>query len=352
MDKKIEIGNDVISDKSRTYIVAEMSGNHNMDINRAKEIIRQSKLAGADAVKIQTYTADTITLDCDNEYFQIKHGTLWDGETLYGLYQKAYTPWEWQKELFDYANKVGITLFSSPFDITAVDFLEEIGAPAYKVASFEINDIPLLKRIAKTGKPIIIATGVADLSDIELAIKTCSEQGNDQIILLKCTSAYPTPYDEVNLNMMKSLKDIFGCMIGVSDHTFGSVVPILSVAMGGKMIEKHVTLKREDGGVDSQFSMEMKEFEEMCKLVRNAELAMGDSKYYLTNSQMIEKHFARSLFVSENIKAGERITEKNIKSVRPNDGMHTRFYEDVIGKVVRCDLTKGTPLKWDYLEGE
>ena len=350
MRQEIKIGNKVISNSSHTYIVAEMSGNHNMDFGRAKEIIYRAHKAGADAVKIQTYTADTITLDCDNEYFQIKHGTLWDGDTLYSLYQKAYTPWEWQKELFEYAHKIGIELFSSPFDLSAVDFLENIGMPAYKVASFEINDIQLLRKIAKTGKPIIMATGIAELADIEQALKTCIEAGNDQVILLKCTSAYPTPYDEVNINMLKTLRETFGCLVGISDHTFGATVPILSVAMGGKMIEKHVTLKRSDGGTDSEFSMEMEEFEEMCKQVRMAEQAMGTSRYYLTDSQKMERHFSRSLFIADDIKTAKIITKNNVRSVRPADGMHTMYFEDIVGKKVNRKLIKGTPMMWKFID--
>ena len=350
MKKNIKIGNKIISETSPVYIVAEMSGNHNMDFNRAKEIIYRSKCAGADAVKIQTYTANTITLDCDNEYFQIKHGTLWDGDTLHSLYKKAYTPWEWQDDLYKYAHEVGIELFSSPFDQSAVDFLEDIGVPAYKVASFEINDIPLLQKIAKTGKPIIIATGIAELADIELAINTCIKEGNDQIILLKCTSASPTPYDEVNIKMLNTLKETFDCIVGVSDHTFGSVVPILSVGMGGKMIEKHVTIKRSDGGTDAEFSMEMQEFEDMCKQIRMAEQAMGTGRYYLTESQKMERHFSRSLFISEDVKKGEVLTEKNIRSVRPSNGMHTKYYWNIIGQKVNQDIKKGTPMEWKYID--
>ena len=349
MEKSIKIGSRMISENSPCYIVAEMSGNHNMDFERAKEIIYRAYKAGADAVKIQTYTADTITLDCDNEYFQIKHGTLWDGDTLYSLYEKAYTPWEWQQELFTYAQKLGIELFSSPFDSSAVDFLENIGVQAYKVASFEINDIPLLRKIARTGKPIILATGIAELADIERAVKTCADEGNEQIILLKCTSAYPTPYDEVNINMLKTLRNTFGCLVGISDHTFGSTVPILSVGMGGRMIEKHVTLKRADGGTDSQFSMEMEEFEDMCKQVRIAEQAMGTKTYYLTNSQKMERHFSRSLFVAQDMELGDIITEKNVRSVRPADGMHTMYYDDILGKKVNQKLKKGTPMEWKYI---
>lgn len=349
MKQSIKIGSKLISENSPCYIVAEMSGNHNMDFERAKEIIYRAYKAGADAVKIQTYTADTITLDCDNEYFQIKHGTLWDGDTLYSLYQKAYTPWEWQQELFTYAQKLGIELFSSPFDSSAVNFLETIGVQAYKVASFEINDIPLLRKIARTGKPIILATGIAELADIERAVRTCATEGNEQIILLKCTSAYPTPYDEVNINMLKTLRDTFGCIVGISDHTFGSTVPILSIGMGGKMIEKHVTLKRTDGGTDSQFSMEMEEFEDMCKQVRIAEQAMGTKTYHLTNSQKMERHFSRSLFVAEDMELGDIITEKNVRSVRPADGMHTMYYDDILGKKVNQKLKKGTPMDWKYI---
>lgn len=349
LSEKIKIGDKYISNADRCYIVAEMSGNHNQSFERAKEIILKAKEAGADAVKIQTYTADTITIDCDNEYFQINHGTLWDGDTLYRLYGKAYTPWEWQKDLYEYAHSIGIELFSSPFDLTAVDFLEDIGVPAYKVASFEVNDIPLLRKIARTGKPIIMATGVSYMEDIELAIQTCLEEGNNQIILLKCTSAYPTPYEEVNLKMLDTLRDKFGCIVGISDHTFGATVPVLSIGLGGRMIEKHVTLKREDGGVDADFSMSMDEFADMCKQVRMAEAAMGTGECYLTEAQLNERHFSRSLFVVEDIKKGEIITEKNVRSIRPADGMHTKYYDDILGKAVSEDLKKGTPMDWKYI---
>ncbi len=352
MRKEIKIGNSIIGVNSPAYIVAEMSANHNFDFDRAKGIIAAAADAGANAVKIQTYTADTITIDCDNKYFQINQGTLWDGTTLHKLYQTAYTPWEWQKDLKEYANSLGLDLFSSPFDMTAVDFLEELDMPAYKIASFEINDIPFIRKIARIGKPVIIATGVAYMADIELAVRTCLEEGNDQVILLKCTSAYPTPYDAVNLKTIPNMAETFDCITGISDHTMGDTVAVAATALGAKVIEKHMTLKRSDGGADSQFSMEASEFKDMCQRIRIAEQALGHVCYDLTNSQIREREHSRSLFVVEDIAAGEKLTSKNIRSIRPGFGMHTKHYEEVLGRVAAVDLKKGTPLSWDCIANE
>lgn len=349
MRKEITIGNRTISATSPTYIIAEMSANHNMDYNRALKIIDAAAEAGADAVKIQTYTADTITLDCDNEYFQINQGTLWDGTTLHKLYQTAYTPWEWQKGLKEYAESKGMALFSSPFDLTSVDFLEELDMPAYKVASFEINDIPFIRKIAKLGKPIIMSTGIAHLSDIDLAVRTCLEEGNDQVILLKCTSAYPAPYEDMNLKTIQSLAETFDCVAGLSDHSMGWAVDVAAVALGAKVIEKHLTLKREDGGPDSEFSMEAEEFKQMCEQIRIAEKAIGKVTYSLSDMQVAERDFGRSLFVVKDMKAGEMFTPDNIKSIRPSFGMHTKHYEEVIGKCAVSDIKKGTPMDWKYI---
>lgn len=280
MNKEIQIGNRIISENSPVYIIAEMSANHNMDFNRAKAIIKAAAEAGADAIKIQTYTPDTITIDCDDDIFKTQ-SKIWEGMSLYKLYQMAYTPWEWQSQLQEYAQKLGLDFFSSPFDFTAVDFLEKLNVPAYKVASFEINDIPLIKKIAGTGKPIIISTGIAYLEDIDLALRACNEMGNNDVVLLKCVSAYPAPYEEMNLKVISNMSQTFGCIAGLSDHTLGAETSIASVALGGKVIEKHLTLRRSDGGPDAVFSMEPEEFKQMVEQVRNVEKALGRVTYKL-----------------------------------------------------------------------
>lgn len=350
MNREIKIGRHTISKDAPTYIVAEMSANHNMDYNRALAIIDAAADAGADAVKIQTYTADTITLDCDNQYFQIHQGTLWDGTTLHKLYQTAYTPWEWQADLKKYAESKGLDLFSSPFDLTAVDFLEKIDMPAYKVASFEINDIPFIRKIARTGKPVIISTGIAYLSDIDLAVRTCLEEGNDQVILLKCTSAYPSPYEDMNLKTIPSLAETFDCIAGLSDHSMGYAVDVAAVALGAKVIEKHMTLKRADGGPDSAFSMEAQEFKEMCTQIRIAEKALGKVTYGLSEMQKNERDFGRSLFIVKDMRAGEAFTPENVRSIRPSFGMHTKHYEEILGKRAVKDIQKGTPMDWALVD--
>ena len=282
------IGEHEISTDSPVYIVAEMSANHNMDFERAKEIIKAAAEAGADAIKIQTYTPDTITIDCKDECFRTQ-SKLWEGMTLYDLYQKAYTPWEWQEDLKEYAESLGIDFFSSPFDITAVDFLEKLNVIAYKIASFEINDIPLIRKVASTGKPIIISTGIAYLEDIELAIRTCREQGNNNIVLLKCLSAYPAPFEEMNLRVIPNLGETFGCEVGLSDPSLGSETAIVAVTLGARMVEKHLTLSREDGGADAAFSMEPDEFALMVKQIRNVEKALGKVTYQLTPKQVEQR---------------------------------------------------------------
>lgn len=350
MNREIRLGNHVISENSPAFIVAEMSANHNMDYDRAVAIIRAAKEAGADAVKIQTYTADTITLDCDDDCFQITQGTLWDGTTLHKLYEKAYTPWEWQGKLREAALEMGLEFFSSPFDGSSVDFLEELGVPAYKVASFEITDIPLIKKIAQKGKPVILATGVAELSDIELAMRTCAEAGNEDVILLKCTSAYPTPYEDVNLRTLSSMRDTFDCVVGLSDHTMGSAVAGAAVALGARMVEKHLTLSRADGGADSAFSMEPAEFKEMVDNIRKIEAALGKVTYSLTPAQKKEREHSRSLFVARDMKAGEVFTPENLRSVRPANGLHTMYYEEILGKKISRDAKLGTPMSWELVD--
>ncbi|BDR75918.1 pseudaminic acid synthase [Clostridium tetani] len=350
MNKEIYINNRKISEEEPTFIIAEISANHLMNYDRAVKIMIAAKEAGADAVKLQTYTPDTITIDCNNEEFLATPGSPWEGMNLYQLYKTAYTPWEWQPKLMEIAKELDIICFSSPFDFTAVDFMEKIDMPAYKVASFEINDIPLIKKIAGKGKPIIISTGIAYMNEIEEAIKVCKEKGNDNIILLKCTSAYPAPYEDINLKTITNMKETFGCITGLSDHTLGDAVAIASVAVGAKVIEKHLTLKRDDGGPDATFSMEPEEFANMVKNIRTVEKAMGKVVYELTEKQKNSRGRSRSLYVVDNIKKGEAFTSENIRSIRPGYGLHTRYYEGILGKKARYNLKKGTALKWEYID--
>ena len=350
MNQEIKIGNRIISKDSPTFIIAEMSANHNQDYNRAIEIVHAAAEAGADAIKLQTYTADTITLNSDAPQFQITQGTIWDGTTLYKLYQEAYTPWEWQPAIMEEAKKFGMECFSSPFDFTAVDFMQKLDMPAYKIASYEINDIPLIKRSAKTGRPIIISTGIAHLEDIERALAACKEVGNEDVILLKCVSAYPTPYEEINLRQIETLRNTFGCIMGLSDHTMGSTVAAGSIACGVKVIEKHFTLRRADGGPDGSFSMEPQEFADMVKSIRIMEKALGSSTYKLTPTQEIEHEGSHSLYVVKDVKKGEALTEDNVRSIRPGDGLHTMYYEEILGKKAKQDIAFGTPLAWSLFE--
>lgn len=349
MNRQVTINNHVIG-LNRTYVIAEMSGNHNMDFNRAVKIMKAAKDAGADAIKIQTYTADTMTLNCDNDYFQITQGTLWDGRTLYNLYKEAYTPWEWQPELKKIADKIEIDFFSTPFDPTSVDFLEKLCVPAYKIASFEITDIPLIKKVASLGKPVIISTGIATLADIELALDTCKKVGNEDVILLKCCSAYPTPYEDINLQTMVSMAETFDCITGLSDHTIGGTVAGASVALGGKVVEKHLTLSRADGGVDAAFSMEPDEFKEMVSNIRIVEKALGKVTYELGDKQIAEREHSRSLFIAQDMKAGDVFTPENLRSVRPGFGLHTKYYETLLGKQASRDVSMGTPVDWSLVK--
>lgn len=348
MKKEIMIGNTRVSNRGRTFIVAEMSANHNMDFERAKAIIKAAAESGADAIKIQTYTPDTITIDSDKPAFRTNG--IWEGRTLYELYGKAYTPWEWQAELQQYAHECGIEFFSSPFDLTAIDFLEALNVPVYKVASFEINDIPFIRKIARTGKPIIISTGIAYLEDIDLAIRTCLDAGNDNVILLKCISAYPAPYDNMNLKVIPNMAETFDCICGLSDHSMGTEIAVAAVALGAKVIEKHFTLNRADGGEDSKFSMEPHEFKDMVSQIRNVEKALGTTTYMLNDEQIDSRIYSRSLFVVEDIKKGEIFTVNNVKSIRPGIGMHTKYWDDIIGKRARIDIDKGTPMEWNLVE--
>ncbi|HUS51432.1 MAG TPA: pseudaminic acid synthase [Candidatus Paceibacterota bacterium] len=346
---KFKIKNKKIGGNNPVFIIAEMSANHLQKFDNAVKLIKVAKEAGADAVKLQTYTPDTITIDCNNEYFQIKQGTLWDGQTLYQLYKKAYTPWEWQPKLKEIAEDEGLICFSSVFDKTAVDFLEKMNVPAYKIASFEITDIPLIEYVASKGKPIIISTGIATLSDIEEAVNACKRMGNEQIALLKCVSAYPTPLEDVNLRTIPNLADTFKTVVGLSDHTLGISVPIASVALGVCIIEKHLTLDRKLGGPDAAFSLEPDEFKAMVKSVREVEKALGKVSYELTEKIKKSHEFSRSLFVVKDMRAGETFTEKNIRSIRPGYGLHPKYYDVILGKKVKTDIKKGSPLTWELI---
>ncbi|WPY99720.1 pseudaminic acid synthase [Christiangramia sp. OXR-203] len=344
----MKIKNFNIDHKSPVFIIAELSANHNGSLNTAIETIRAAKRAGADAIKLQTYTADTMTLDVHKPDFMLSQGTIWDGKYLHDLYKEAYTPWEWHKRLFEVAEEEDLICFSSPFDSTAVELLEELNVPAYKIASFEITDIPLIELVASKGKPVIISTGIADSKDIELALDACKRRGNDQIILLKCTSSYPAPIEEANMIMVKDLAQRYNVLSGLSDHTMGSTVPIVSTVMGAKVIEKHFILDKSIGGPDASFSMDEKEFTEMVKGVREAEKAIGKVDYSLTEKQKKGREFSRSLYVAEDIAKGEKITEKNIRAIRPGYGLHPKYYSDILGKSVMEDLEKGTALSLNH----
>jgi pseudaminic acid synthase len=348
MKKRINILPENKSDS--VLIIAELSANHNQDFNVAVKTIRAMKVAGADAVKLQTYTPDTITLDCRNEYFQIKHDTIWDGKILYDLYKEAYTPWEWQPKLKKVAEEEGLIFFSSPFDKSAVDFLEKMDVPAYKVASLEITDIPLIEYIASKGKPIIISTGIATLDDINEAVNACRKTGNNKIALLKCTSAYPAPYEEANLLMIPDLTKRFNVIAGLSDHTLGLAVPIAAVALGAKIIEKHFILDKKIGGPDAEFSMEPKEFKMMVEEIRKVEKAIGEVNYELTEKMKKSREFSRSLFVVKDVEEGETVTEENVKSIRPGYGLHPKYYNEVLGKKFKSTVKKGTPLSREILK--
>lgn len=341
---ELDIGGFKINQKSRVFIIAEISANHGQDIDIALRSIEAAAKTGADAVKLQTYTPDTITLNCDNEFFRIKHGTIWDGRTLYDLYKEAHTPWSWHKRLIDKAKSLGMICFSSPFDHTAVDFLEELEVPAYKIASFEITDIPLISYVASQGKPVIISTGIANEADIKLALEACLAEGNQQVCLLKCTSSYPAPVEESNLRMIKDFNHRFGVITGLSDHTLGITVPVVSVALGAKIIEKHFILDKSMGGPDASFSLDFSEFSTMVRAVREAESSLGEISYTPTEKMKSGRKFSRSLFISKAIKKGEIFNEKNIRSVRPGDGLPPVYYKDIVGKSASQDLIAGQPL--------
>lgn len=335
---------------NRIEIIAEISANHGHDINIAKQTIKAAKESGADVVKIQTYTADTLTLDCDNDYFKIAHGTVWDGNTLYKLYQEAYTPWEWHEELFSYAKEIGIEIFSTPFDNTAVDLLEKLGVGRYKIASPEITDIPLIEYVASKGKPIIISIGMATLNEIEEAVDACRRKDNNYITLLQCVSQYPAKPEDSNLLIMQDLKERFKVKVGLSDHSMGHEVAIVATALQCFMIEKHFIMDRDIGGPDATFSMDSKEFKKMVSEIRKTESILGQVNYEIDGKKEKSREFVRSLFVVEDVKANEKITRDNVRSIRPGFGIKPKYFEEILGKEFLVDVKRGTPLIWEMID--
>jgi len=348
----MKIGSRKIDKENSALIIAELSANHNGSLDLAKKTIQAARKAGADAIKLQTYTADTITLDCRKEDFKLKQGTIWDGKYLYDLYKEAYTPWEWHEELFKTAAEEGLICFSSPFDFSAVDFLEKLETPAYKIASFEITDIPLIEYVASKMKPVIISTGIARSEDIQLALETCRNAGNNDLILLKCTSSYPAPFDEANLLLIPEFEKRFGVISGLSDHTLGYISPIVAITLGAKVIEKHFILDHSIGGPDASFSLDQKEFGEMVNAVRQAEASLGEITYALTDKQIKGREFSRSLYVTKDIKKGEKFSHENIRSIRPGFGISPKFFNQIIGSIATQDIERGESLQWKYIEME
>jgi pseudaminic acid synthase len=344
----MKIHNRTVSNKSKPYIIAELSANHNGSINRAFESIKAAKDAGADAVKIQTYTADTMTIDCNLDDFKIKGG-FWNGRKLYELYKEAGTPYEWHKPLFDYAKEVGITIFSTPFDETAVDLLEELNTPAYKISSFEMVDLPLVKYVAQTGKPIIISTGMASLKEIEEVVQVAKENGCQDLVLLHCISSYPAPEEQSNLRTIPDLAERFGVLSGLSDHTLGTTVATTSVALGACVIEKHFTLSRADKGPDSGFSLEPSELKQLCKDTKIAWQSLGKAGYEIKGAEEGNTKFRRSIYAVKDIKRGERLTAENIKRIRPGLGLKPKYYKQVLGKVAKYDIKYGTPVSFNLI---
>lgn len=349
MRSAIEIGGRLIGPRQPCWIVAEISANHNQQFDRAVQLIRAAADAGADAIKLQTYTADTLTLDSDQQHFRIGDTGPWAGRSLHELYREAYTPWEWHEGLFRAANDAGLACFSTPFDATAIELLERLDTPVYKVASFELVDIPLLKRIAATGRPVIASTGMATEDEIREAVTTLRENGAGELVLLKCTSAYPADPRHMNLRTIPDLAERFDVLSGLSDHTMGSTVALAAVTLGACLLEKHFTLRRADGGPDSSFSMEPGEFATMVREIRQVESALGRVSYERTADESLNLTFRRSLFAIEDIDAGERFTTGNIRSIRPSHGLHPRHYDAVLGSRAACRIARGTPLSWDLI---
>ena len=348
MSHGFSIGRFRVDDDAPCFIIAELSANHGHDLKRALALVDAAKDAGADAVKLQTYTADTITIDCDSPTFRIKSGTIWDGRTLHSLYREAYTPWEWHEEIKNRANAQGMECFSSPFDATAVDFLETLNVPAYKIASFELVDIQLIEKVARTGKPVIMSTGMASLAEIDEAVTAARSAGCRDLSLLVCSSSYPSPPDLIHLRRIPHLRETYAVPIGLSDHTSGISVPIAGVALGARVIEKHFILSRADGGPDASFSLEPTEFKELVASVRTAERALGRVTY-AQEQESSSRALRRSLFVVENVAAGEQFTERNVRSIRPANGLHTRHFDEILGRTARVAISRGTPLQWQHV---
>jgi len=349
MGTEIKIGSRSLGVGHPAYVVAEVSANHHQDFEQAIKIIRAAKEAGVDAVKLQTYTPDTITIASNRPEFRVE-GTVWNGQNLYELYGEAYTPWEWQPRLKHVANDLGLDLFSSPFDATAVDFLEQMGVPAHKLASFELVDLPLIQKMARTGKPLIMSTGMATVDEVEEAVETARRAGASQLALLKCTSAYPARAEEMNLRTIPELARRFSVPVGLSDHTLGVAVPVAAAALGACIIEKHITLSRSDGGPDSAFSLEPHEFKAMIDAVRVAEKALGEVHFGVSEKEAASRVFRRSLFVVKEVKCGDAFTSENVRSIRPGHGLHTRHLEEVLGRRATRDIERGTPLSWELVD--
>jgi N-acetylneuraminate synthase len=347
----IAIADRKIGTSEPPYLIAELSGNHNGDLQRAFKLMDAAKEAGADAAKLQTYTADTITMDSRNPEFMIEGG-LWHGRSLYELYQEAHTPWEWHPALFEYGRRIGLTVFSSPFDTTAVDLLQDLGAPAYKIASFEVVDLPLIEQVARCGKPVIMSTGMATDTEVAEALDVIAGAGNSQVVLLHCVSGYPTPPIESNLRRIPAVAQMFGTSVGLSDHSMGTSVPIASIALGATVIEKHVTLRRADGGPDGAFSLEPEEFREMAVGVRTAWDALGSAASGLKPSESENIIYRRSLYVVSDVRAGEAISQDNVRSIRPGHGLPPKFLKEVLGRRALRDLKRGTPLTWEDVGGQ
>lgn len=343
--EKRKIGQD-----SNVFIIAELSANHNGSFDTAAKTLEAMKKSGADAVKLQTYTPDTMTIECTNDYFKINKGTLWDGKTLYELYKEAYMPWEWQPKLQKIARELDLICFSTPFDNSAVDFLEQMDVPLYKIASFEITDIPLIKYVASKGKPIIMSIGIAEFDEIQEAVHACREAGNNQLALLKCTSSYPAPVEEANLLTIPDIQKTFNVVPGLSDHTLGINISIASVALGAKIIERHFILDRKLGGPDASFSLEPEEFKKMVDGIREVEKGLGKVSYEISERTKPNREFVRSLFVVEDIQKGETFTGKNVRSIRPGFGLPPKYIDDIVGKKAVCDIKRGTPLQWEQIE--
>jgi pseudaminic acid synthase len=350
MPRNMKISNKIVGDNAPVFIVAELSANHRKELSIALDTVRAARDSGADAIKLQHYKPNTITLDCDNKYFQITQGTIWDGTTLYKLYEEASMPWEWTESIMKTADECGLVCFSSPFDTTAVDFLERLNVPAYKIASYEITDLPLIEYVAAKKKPVIISTGIADLNDISEALDACRRMDNPDIALLKCSSSYPAPFEEINLLTIPDIKERFKTIVGISDHSMGISVPIASVALGAKIVEKHFILKKSLGGPDASFSIEPKEFLEMTEAIRGVEKALGTVTYELSERGRKSREHSRSLFVVMDLEKGAAITEENVKSIRPGFGLPPKYLRSVIGKKVNRNVSRGTPLTWEILE--